>query len=257
MLIAKRPEPVPHDGFSWDGFGLNPRATSDLMIAMLMCFAYRVKDADCYCRATGYFQEMTMDLMGQGCTGKTVSVWGFGRVARQAARKLKALDMTVLYNKRNRLSPEEERHFGIEWVGDSDELISRADYLCMLVNYEPANTKIMGAREFALMKPTAYFINVGRGRLVDQDAMVKALRDGVIAGAGLDVFWHEPPTVLDAYIEKALLEMRNVILTPHNGGATWDSRGAQTLAIANAIVDDIIARQRDGAGEAPETTVAR
>jgi glyoxylate reductase len=101
----------------------------------------------------------------------------------------------------------------------------------------------MGAREFALMKPTAYFINVARGRLIDQDAMIAALQNGVIAGAGLDVFWHEPPLEIDSFIPEALLRMDNVILTPHNGGATWDSRGAQTLSIAEAIVADILARQ--------------
>jgi glyoxylate reductase len=151
--------------------------------------------------------------------------------------------MTVLYTKRTRLSPEEEADFGVEWVEDKDELIARADYLCMLANFEDANLRLMGEREFALMKPTAYFINVGRGRLIDEDAMVTALQNGTIAGAGLDVFWNEPPLVIDAYIPEALRKMDNVILTPHNGGATWDSRGAQTLAIANAIVNDIVARQ--------------
>jgi glyoxylate reductase len=73
--------------------------------------------------------------------------------------------------------------------------------------------------------------------------MIKALQDGVIAGAGLDVFWHEPPMVRDAWVQPELRKMDNIVLTPHNGGATYDSRGAQTLAIANAIVKEIIARQ--------------
>ena len=95
----------------------------------------------------------------------------------------------------------------------------------------------MGEREFALMKPTAYFINVGRGRLVDEEAMIRALQNGTIAGAGLDVYWNEPsgsydPIDFDPFIPEALRKLDNVILTPHNGGATWDSRGTQTLAIA-------------------------
>ena len=104
---------------------------------------------------------------------------------------------------------------------------------------------MMGAREFALMKPTGYFINVGRGRLVDEDAMIEALQRS-IAGAGLEVFWNEPPVVHDAFIPEALRKMDNVVLTPHNGGATWDSRGRQTLAIANAIVDDILRQPQRG-----------
>src|ERR1700722_9407961 len=243
FLVADSPEPPADGGWSLNGYGLNPRATADLMVTLLLNLAYRVAEADRYCRGNGYFQEMTMDLMGQGCTGKTVSLVGLGKVARQAVRKLKALDMKVLYTKRTRLSPEEEAEMGIEWVADPDELIGRGDYLCMLANFEDANLRLMGEREFALMKPTAYFINVGRGRLIDEDAMVRALQNGTIAGAGLDVFWNEPPLVVDAYIPEALRKMDNVILTPHNGGATWDSRGAQTLAIANAIVNDIVARQ--------------
>jgi glyoxylate reductase len=106
----------------------------------------------------------------------------------------------------------------------------------------------MGEREFKLMKPTAYFINVARGRLVDEEAMIRALQDGTIAGAGLDVFWNEPPTTHDAFIPEALRQLDNVVLVPHNGGATWDSRGRQTLAIANRIVEDIEARWKPAAG---------
>lgn len=252
LLLAKRPEPVVDEsvggGYSLEtGYGLNPRATADLMITMLLCLAYRVLDADRYCRGSGYFQEMTLDLMGQGVTGKTVSIWGMGKVAIQSVRKLRAFDMDVLYSKRNRLPPEQEAELALEWVADKDELIARADYLCLMTNYTPENQKLMGAREFALMKPTAYFINVARGRIVDEDAMIAALQNGTIAGAGLDVFWNEPnasydPMDFDPFIPEVLRKMDNVILTPHNGGATWDSRTAQTLAIANAIVDDIVAR---------------
>lgn len=233
----------------------NRRATADLMVALLMCLAYRVVEADRYSRATGYFQEMTTDLMGLGCTGKTVSLIGLGRVGSFAAPRLRALEMEVLYTKRSRLSPEEERELGVQFVEDRDELISRGDYVSMLANYEPANLKLMGRREFGLMKPTAYFINVGRGRLVDEDAMIEALQNGTIAGAGLDVYWNEPPVVHDAYIPEALRKLDNVVLAPHNGGATWDSRGRQTLAIADAIIADITAR-RDGDGYAAGASAA-
>jgi glyoxylate reductase len=226
----------------------NRRATADLMVALLMCLAYRVVDGDRYSRATGYFQEMTTDLMGIGCTGKTVSLIGLGRVGKFAATRLRALEMEVLYTKRNRLSPEEEKALGVEFVADRDELIARGDFVSMLANYEEANLKLMGAREFGLMKPGAYFINVGRGRLVDEDAMIAALEQGTIAGAGLDVYWNEPPVVHDAYIPEALRKMDNVVLAPHTGGAPWDSRGRQTLALANAIIDDIVG-SRNGAGQ--------
>ena len=243
FLEATPPTPPEDGGYSMNGYSLNPRATADLMVTMLMCLAYRVLDANRHCKGSSTFQEMTLDLMGQGCTGKTVSLYGLGRVALQAVPRLRALDMNVLYTKRTRLSAEQETELGIEWVAEPDELISRGDYVCMLANFEDSNIKLIGAREFALMKPTAYFINVARGRLIDEDAMIAALQNGIIAGAGLDVFWHEPPIEIDSYIPKELLKMDNVILTPHNGGATWDSRGAQTLSIAEAIVADILARE--------------
>jgi glyoxylate reductase len=93
----------------------------------------------------------------------------------------------------------------------------------------------MGAAQFALMKPTAYFINPGRGRLVDEAALITALQDGVIAGAGLEVFWNEPPVVHEPFVPLALRKLDNVVLTPHNGGATWDSRTRQVVGIARAL----------------------
>lgn len=216
--------------------------TSDLMVALILNLAYRVLDADRYCRGSGYFQEMTMDLMGLGCFDRTVSLYGFGKVARGAVKTLRGLDMKLLYNKRTRLDESEEEELGIEWVADTDELIARGDYVCILANFEDVNYKLIGAREFALMKPSAFFINVARGRLVDEDALIDALEKGTIAGAGLDVFWHEPPVVVDPYIPEALRKMTNVVLTPHNGNATYETRGRATLEIADAIIDDIVRR---------------
>jgi len=254
ILASKSAPQPPADaggrGYPWADYALNPRATSDLMVTLLLNLAYRVVEADRFCRGTGYFQEQTMAFMGEGCTGKTVSLYGLGKVARHAIRKLRALDMNVLYTKRTRLEKEEEEELGIEWVEDADELIAAGDYVSMLVNYEPANLHLMGAREFALMKPTAYFINVGRGRLVDEDALIQALQNGTIAGAGLDVYWNEPsseydPIDFNPYIPEALRKMDNVVLTPHNGGATHDSRRRGTIAISDAIIENIIARGGD------------
>ena len=88
------------------------------------------------------------------------------------------------------------------WVEERDELISRGDFVSLLANFEEANIKMIGSARIALMKPTAYFINVSRGRLVDEDALIEALANGTIAGAGLDVFWLEPPVVFQPYIPK-------------------------------------------------------
>jgi glyoxylate reductase len=113
----------------------------------------------------------------------------------------------------------------------------------VLANYNSSTHRLLGEAEFALMKPTAYLVNPGRGRLVDEDALIGALRTGVIAGAGLDVYWQEPPVVHEPFVPMALRKLDNVVLTPHNGGATWDSRTRQMTGIAQGLVDHIKASQ--------------
>ena len=231
LLVSQRPAP--------GTYSLVSKTTADLTVGMLLCLAYRVLEADDYTRRGGFKQEQTLALMGIGCPGKTVGLIGLGKVGTLMVPRLKALELKVLYTKRTRLSPEEEERLGITWVDHMDEILTESDFVCMEANYTPENHGMMGEREFKLMKPTAYFINTGRGRLVDEDAMIKALQDGTIAGAGLDVFYNEPPEVLESFVPHALRKMDNVVLAPHNGGATWDSRGHQTGTIAKSIVAHI------------------
>ncbi|MDR2566865.1 MAG: hypothetical protein LBC97_12595 [Bifidobacteriaceae bacterium] len=251
-LLVQLPEEIPEDPESWSpqGYGLNARATADLLVTHVLAAAYRFVESDRYCRERVYFQEMTMDLMGQGMLDKTVALYGFGKVARQAAKRFKAFEAKMIYHKRTRLSAEEEARFGLEWVDSPDELFVRGDYVCLLTNVEDGNLRMVGRAQFELMKPSAYFFNVARGRLTDEDALAEALRAGKIAGAGLDVFVEEPPYYHDSFVPEGLRKLDNVTLTPHNGGATYLSRGAQTLRIAGAIVADI--QRRESAKEGAE-----
>jgi glyoxylate reductase len=182
---------------------------------------------------------MTMELMGLGCTDKVAGVIGMGSVARQLVPRLRTLDMKVIYTKRRRLNANEEAELGVTWVESLDELLPQSDYVCMLANYNSSTHELMDSRAFALMRPHAYFVNTARGRLVDESAMIRALQDGSIAGAGLDVYWNEPPVVHDPDVPLILRQLPNVVLAPHNGGATWDSRGLQVEHIAQSIVDAI------------------
>jgi phosphoglycerate dehydrogenase-like enzyme len=143
---------------------------------------------------------------------KTVGIIGFGEIGACFARMLPPFNNRVLYNKRNRLSPRHEAYFGVEYAS-SDDLLSQSDVVVSFVPYSEESRKMLGAREFGLMKPSAIFVNTGRGNTVDEAAMVEALRGKKIRAAGLDVFPVEPLP-----LSSPLLTLDNVVLTPHTAG---------------------------------------
>ncbi|HYM71047.1 MAG TPA: NAD(P)-dependent oxidoreductase [bacterium] len=212
------------------------RATCDLAMAMILDLAYRVLEADRYTRAGKFKQEHTMALMGIGCSGKTLGSVGLGHVTRFMVPRARALEMRAVYTKRTRLPEAEERELGVEWVPNKDEVLKQSDFVSVGVDYNPSTHLMFGEREFALMKPTAYFINIGRGRIVDEQALIRALQNRTIAGAGLDVYWGEPPVVWEPAPSEEFFKMDNVILCPHNGGATWEARGELTKTCARNII---------------------
>ena len=215
------------------------RATADLAVGMIIDLAYRISEADRYTRGSGFRQEQTMALMGVGCTGRSVGLIGLGKVAQFMVPRLRAFEMEVFYTKRSRLPLEEESAFGVTWLPHHDDVLRTCDFVSLQCTYNPSTHLLIGDRELRLMKPSAYFINTARGRIVDEPALIKALQDGTIAGAGLDVFWHEPPVTPVPWVPPAFFKLDNVVLAPHNGGATWDSRGEMTTRIAQVIVADI------------------
>jgi glyoxylate reductase len=150
--------------------------------------------------------------------GKTVGLVGLGLIGRATAARLRGFGMRLLYTQRHRLDPLSEARCGVQWR-EFDDLLAESDFVSLHHRFQEGpegNDKHIGERELALMKPTAYLINTARGRLVDEDALVAALRRGQIAGAGLDVFRHEPLPV-DSPLWA--LAGDNVILTPHVAGA--------------------------------------
>ena len=149
---------------------------------------------------------------------KTLGIVGFGEAGACLARLAAPLDMDVLYFKRSRLSPAREAFYGVEYA-PLDDLLGQSDFVASFVPYTKENEKSFGAREFSLMKPTAYFLNTGRANTTDEAALVAALKSRRIAGAGLDVFSYEP--LPD---DSLLPTLDNVVLTPHNAGGIggWD-----------------------------------
>jgi glyoxylate reductase len=167
--------------------------------------------------------------------GKTTGIVGLGIIGRAIAARLRPFGMRLLYTQRTRLSRDRERQLGVEWRS-LDELLSESDFVSLSHRFQEGpggNDGHIGQRELALMKPTAYLINTARGRLVDENALTEALRDGTIAGAGLDVFRYEPLPADHPFFE---LAGDNLILTPHIAGApvteAWET-------IAHELIQNI------------------
>jgi phosphoglycerate dehydrogenase-like enzyme len=146
---------------------------------------------------------------------KTVGIIGFGEIGACFARMLPPFNNRILYNKRNRLSPQHEAYFGSEYAA-VDALLSQSDVVVSFVPYSEESRKMLGAREFGLMKPSAIFVNTGRGNTVDEAALVEALRSKTIRAAGIDVYSVEPLP-----LSNPLLTLDNVVLTPHTAGGVW------------------------------------
>jgi glyoxylate reductase len=210
--------------------------TADLTMGMLLGLAYRLLESDHYTRCGKFKQEQTMSLMGLGCPGKTVGLIGMGKVARHMVPRIRAFGMDMIYTKRTRLDPAEEKAMGLEWTADLGDLLTRSDYICVLCNYSEETHKLIGRRELDLIGPDSYLINTGRGRIVDEEEMILALQEKRIAGAALDVYWNEPPHTIDPDVPVALTKLDNVILAPHNGGATLDVRIGRTCAVSKALI---------------------
>ena len=153
--------------------------------------------------------------------GHTLGIIGFGEIGTETARRAKALGMKVLYNKRSRLPDAIEAAEGVAFA-EKDVLLQQADFVLLATPLTPETEGLIGARELALMKPSAFLINICRGSVIDEAALVTALRNRQIAGAGLDVFVYEPIPH-----EHPLLQCDNVIFTPHIGGGTGGARDKQ------------------------------
>jgi glyoxylate reductase len=210
--------------------------TADLTVAMLLNLAYRVLEADRYTHAGKFKQNQTMALMGVGCPLKTVGMIGLGAMGEYMAPVFRALGMRTLYNKRSRLPEAREKELGVTWVDTMDDVFRSADFVVVACALTTDTVELIKARHFDLMKPSAFFINTARGRIVAERDLIDALKSGKIAGAALDVYETEPPERWEVEVPQELLDMPNVILTPHNGGATWQTRGFLLGTVADGIV---------------------
>jgi len=209
-------------------------ATADLTFGLMLAVARRMLEGDRIVRVGKFPGGQSRHLLGSFVWGKTLGlVGGGGLIGKAVARRARGFDMRVLYWTPRRKPESEEREAGLTFV-PFDELLRQSDFVSL---HSPLNAETrhqIGAREFALMKPSAFLINTARGAIVDEAAMVRALKRGRIAGAGLDVFEHEPK------VHPELKRLKNVVLTPHLGSATVEVREE----MANIVVDNIEALLR-------------
>ncbi|MGI4858164.1 MAG: 2-hydroxyacid dehydrogenase [Janthinobacterium lividum] len=216
--------------------------TADFAWALLMATARRVTEAEHYLRA-GKWQAWQYDMLtGTDVFGSTLGVIGMGRIGQAVARRAQGFGMRVIYHNRSRVAPDVERALNAEWV-EKEALLRQADHIVLVVPYSPESHHTIGAREIGLMKLTANLINIARGGIVDDAALIDALRAGRIAGAGLDVFEGEPQ------LNPGFLALQNVVLAPHIASASVPTR----RAMANLAADNLIAALGEGprAGDPP------
>ena len=204
-------------------------ATADLAFALLMAVARRVVEGDRYVRQGQWRHWQWGLLWGTDLHGKTLGLYGFGRIGQAVARRARGFSLRIVYHSTERATEALELELGAQFV-DRETMLRQADFLSLHVPLTPATHHLIGARELAMMKPTAFLINTARGSVVDEAALVEALRSKRIAGAGLDVFEHEPN------IHPALLTHPNVVLTPHVGTATSETRLAMALLAAENLL---------------------
>ncbi len=204
-------------------------ATADLTWGLIIAIARRIVEGDKNTRAGKFTGWAPLYHLGVEVTGKTLGVVGLGNIGKAVVKRAKGFDMRVVYNSRTRLSPAQEAELGVEYL-PLEDVISTADFLTIHVSYDPSMRHMIGARQLAAMKRTAYIINAARGPIIDEQALLEALRAGKIAGAALDVYEFEPK------ITPGLEELDNVILCPHLGNATIETRDAMAALAAKNII---------------------
>jgi glyoxylate reductase len=204
-------------------------ATADIAMALILMSTRRLGEAERMVREGGTWSWNMFFMLGTGLQGKTLGIVGLGQIGAATARRARAFGMRIAYAGRRRADAGLESELGAE-MRDLDDLLATADVVSIHTPLSDVTRHLIDPRRLALMKPTAHLVNTSRGPVVDEAALAAALRDGTIAGAGLDVFEHEPE------IHPGLRGLENVVLIPHLGSATIETRTAMgVLAAQNAV----------------------
>ena len=212
--------------------GVLTDATADLTWALILSTVRRVVEGDRMVREGRFGRWSPFMLLGRDVAGLTLGIVGMGRIGQAVARRALGWDMRVIYTRRSGPLPPDQIPHGARWESRAglDDVLREADIVSLHVPLLPETRHLIGVRELALMRPGSYLINTARGPVVDEAALVEALKSGHLAGAGLDVYEHEPE------LAPGLADLPNATLLPHLGSATVETRGRMAeLAALNAI----------------------
>lgn len=208
--------------------------TADVAMALILAVPRRLSEAAQAVRQQQWKGWDPLYLLGHRVHGKTLGIVGMGRIGQAVARRAKGFGLSIHYHQRTQLHPDVENEFGATYWPSLEGLLQQADIVSLHCPHTLQNHHMIGAAQFQLMKRDAYLINTARGALVDENALAYALKEGVIAGAGLDVYERAPA------ISDALRTLPNVLLLPHVSSATVESRdemGQRVLINIKTFVD--------------------
>jgi glyoxylate reductase len=210
--------------------------TADTAWALLMAAARRVAEGDRFLRRREPWIWGPLMMLGQDLNGRVLGIVGFGRIGQAMARRARGFGMNVIYYDTFRPPPEVERGLGAEFR-ELEDLLAEADLVTLHTNLSPETHHLINEERLARMKPTAVLVNTSRGPVIDEAALARALKEGQIFAAGLDVFEKEPDVHPD------LLELENVVVIPHLGSATVDTRIAMGMLAAENLISALEGRK--------------
>ncbi|MDP2238840.1 MAG: D-glycerate dehydrogenase [Burkholderiales bacterium] len=209
--------------------GVLDDSTADLAWALMLATARRMTEVEGRIRAGEWTGWKLKQWLGVDVHHATLGIIGMGRIGQVIAKRAMGFDMKVIYSNRKRVAPDIEQRLNATYVS-RDELLKQADFVVLQVPYSPETHHLIGAAELKAMKPTAILINSTRGGVVDDAALIAALTNGTLRGAGLDVFENEPK------LNPGFLQLKNVVLTPHIGSSTEATRRAMAMTAAKNLV---------------------
>ena len=200
--------------------GVLTEDTADMTMALILSVPRRLAEGEKLIRSGTWPGWSPCGMLGHRVNGKTLGIIGMGRIGQAVARRAKAFGLSIHYHKRHRLPAQVEEEFGAIWQPDLDTMLTAVDIISVHCPHTAETHHLLDARRLALLGPQVYVINIARGEIVDENALIAALEKQKIAGAGLDVFEHEPA------VDPRLLALDNVVLLPHMGSATFEGRTA-------------------------------